>query len=110
MGQKIKHGRQAIDRLGDGLKAIDELARQIDDSLLPPNIRLIQRNIEEIRRAVLDLSQFVSRQLDPMLARREQAQSFDELAAQLAALAADLADVRERLAVLERSHVPERHK
>lgn len=115
MAQKIKHGRQAIDRLSDGLRMIHELIVEIAENLIPPNIRLIQRNIQEIITVILDLRQFVDRQLDPMLQRREIAQTTDELAAQVAAqatelvaLAAEVADLRDRLAVLERSHVHER--
>jgi hypothetical protein len=77
---------------------------------------LIERELARIAQIARDVAAktnetrlFLDRKLSPMLDRRESdaAPGADDLATQLAQLQRDLADARERLAILERSRIPD---
>lgn len=100
MTQTTHGGRAASNRLLDDLAAIDDLAAEMQRDLIPPNIRLIERDLADVRQLVADLRRFVAADLEAILRRRD-ARTADDMAARLR-------DLEDRIAILERSHVPER--
>jgi hypothetical protein len=89
MAQTVRGGRAMLNRLDDIEREALRLIEEMDDQLLPPNIRLLQRDLGALRDLMRDLRQQRS-DLEAILLRREKAGvgDIDDLLARITELEA----------------------